>query len=83
MTGNKPEQVFRIGTVSASVFVNPREAGDENRRETRSVAIQRRYLDRKANEWKTADTFWLADLPALREVIDLALKYIAAKEASA
>lgn len=81
MTGNRPEQTFRIGLVSASVFVNEIEAGEAGRKEVRSVVFQRRYRDRESGEWRSADSFGLADLASLKEVAALAFAYVAAKEA--
>src|SRR5438067_595675 len=78
MTGNKPEQTIRLGLISASIFVNQIDAGEGKSRETkevRNVVFQRRYRDRESGEWKSADSFGLADLPALRELTELALKY--------
>src|SRR5947208_2013132 len=83
MTGNKPEQSYRLGLISASIFVNSIETGEGKRKETRevrSVVFQRRYRD-KDGEWKSADSFGLSDLPALRAVVDLAFQFVAAKEA--
>jgi hypothetical protein len=84
VTGNKPEQTFRIGLVSASVFVNQIETGEGKRKETkdvRSVVFQRRYKDRDSGEWKSSDAYGLSDLPALKEVLALALAFVTAKEA--
>jgi hypothetical protein len=84
MAGNKPEQTFRIGLISASVFVNEVEAGEGARRESRevrSVVFQRRYRDRDSGEWRSSDSFGVADLAILKEVIAMALAYVAAKEA--
>ena len=74
----KPEKVFRIGTVSASVFVNEVE---QTKRQIRSVNLQRRYRD--GEEWKTSTSFGLAELPQAITALDFALKYVADKEAEA
>ena len=80
MSGNKPEMTVRIGLISASIWTNAIETGKETK-EVRSVVFQRRYKDRDSGEWKSSETFGLADLPALKEVISLALTFVAAKEA--
>lgn len=74
----KPEKVFRIGSVSASVFVNEieREGG---KRKIRNVNLQRRYRD--GDEWKSSSSFGLGDIPQAQAVLDLALTYVAAQEA--
>lgn len=71
----KPEKSFRIGSVSASVFLN--EAG-ESQRQFRSVNLQRRYRD--GDEWKSSSAFGLAELPQAITVLEMALKYVAEKE---
>ena len=44
MSSRKPERVFRIGFVSASVFAHEIDA-DDGKRTLRSVNLQKRYLD--------------------------------------
>ena len=75
----KPEKVFRIGSVSASVFVNEVET-DNGKRKIRNVNLQRSYRD--DGEWKTSSSFGLGDLPQAMEVMRLALDHVASKEAS-
>lgn len=75
----KPERVFRIGYVSASIFANEAGEGD-SARTIRSVNLQRRYRDGDG-EWKSATTFGLAELPAAIEVLRLATNYLAEQEA--
>jgi hypothetical protein len=74
----KPEKVFRIGLVSASIFAN--EVGNDDKQRTiRSVSLQRRYLD--GDEWKSSTSFGLAELPTVATVVRLATDDIASKEA--
>ena len=77
----KPEKVFRIGSVTASVFVNEIET-DAGTRRIRSVALQRRYRDESDGEWKSSNSFGLAELPQALAVVDLAMKHVSSKEAS-
>jgi hypothetical protein len=72
----KPEKVFRIGSVSASVFLNEVEQG---KRHIRNVNLQKRYRD--GDEWKSSTSFGLGELPQAMAVLDLAQKYVADKEA--
>lgn len=74
---NKPEKSFRIGSCSASVFLNQ----GEGRRAFRSVSLQRRYKD--GDQWKSATNFTLSDLPAIQAVLQLATDYVIAQEAEA
>jgi hypothetical protein len=76
----KPEKVFRIGSVSASVFANEIET-EGGKRFVRSVSLQRRYRDDKDGKWKSSTSFGLGELPQAMAVLDLAMKYVASKEA--
>ena len=79
-----PEATFRLGNVSASVFVQ--ETGGNNgspKREFRTVNVQRSYRDE--DERKYANNFTLADLPAAIRTLQLAQAHVeerAAKVAS-
>lgn len=80
MSGNKPVRTIRIGLVSASVFANSREA-DEGKEDriNHSVQLQRRYRDEDG--WKTTQTLGLADLPVAIHCLQMALDFIAEREA--
>jgi len=76
----KPEKVFRIGPISASVFCNEVSAGEnDGKRILRSANLSRRYKD--GDEWKNSTSFGLADLPAAIRVLELALQHVESKEA--
>lgn len=70
---SKPEKTFRIGSCSASVFVNTNEG--EPKRTFRTVSLQRRYKD--GDEWKSSSSFGLSDLPSVAALALLALHHIA------
>ena len=74
----KPERVYRIGAISASVFVNEVD-GENGKRKIRNVNLQRRYRD--GDEWKSSSSLGLGDLPQAIEVLRLALAYVEEKEA--
>ena len=76
--GPSPERVFRIGAISASVFVNEID-GDGGRREIRNVNLQRRYMD--GDDWKSSSSFSLADLPQAIAVLNLAQAHVQELEA--
>ena len=57
MAPRKPEKVFRIGFVSASVFGHPVDT-DGGSRIIRSVSIQKRYMD--GDEAKYTSSFNLS-----------------------
>ena len=75
---SKPEKVFRIGYVSASIFVNEIET-EGGKRTVRNVNVQRRYKD--GDEWKSASSFGLGDLPCALRVLQLALQHMETVEA--
>ena len=70
----KPEKTFRIGAVSASVFVNEAEGG----RTFRSVSLQRSF--KTGEEWKTATNFTLSDMPAAVAVLQMAMHHVAERD---
>ena len=74
----KPETVFRIGSVSASVFVNEINT-DSGQRYVRNVNLQRRYRD--GDEWKSSSSFGLGDIPQAIAVLEMAMKHVADQEA--
>lgn len=74
----KPEKVFRIGAVSASVFVNEVES-EGGKRKLRNVNLQRRYRD--GDEWKSSSSFGLAELPQAIATLKLALDHVTRAEA--
>ena len=72
----KPEKTIRIGSISASIFANTREAGDEEKTRTiRSVTLQRSYKDDEGN-WRNTASFGLADLPTALRVLELAQAHV-------
>ena len=73
LAGKKPVKVFRIGYVSASVFLNEVET-DSDSREFHSVNVQRSYRNRE--ETKFVSSFGLAELPQVVRVLQLAQGYI-------
>lgn len=74
----KPEKVFRVGYVSASVFVNT--SSGENEREFRTVSLQRSYQDDDGKRQYTGNLS-LGDLPNAIRVLTLAQAHVEAQEA--
>lgn len=78
-SAQRPEKVFRIGFVSASVFV--REVGNGDEKKTlRSVNVQKRYMD--GDDAKYTHSFSLAELPQAQRVLQLATEWVESKEAN-
>jgi len=73
-----PEKTFRIGSVSASVFVNEVQ-GDGGKRKIRNVNLQRRYKD--GDEWKSTSSFGISDLPQAIRALQLAQTHVESIEA--
>ena len=78
MAQNRPEKVFRIGYVSASVFPHEVKTDGANRT-IRSVTVQKRYLD--GEEVKYSSSFGLTELPQAIRVLQLAQEYVERQEA--
>ncbi len=73
-----PETTFRLGNISASVFVNEVD-GDGGKRKFRSVNVQRSYRD--GDDTKFVSSFGLGDLPTAIRVLQLAQAHVESKEA--
>ncbi len=73
-----PETTFRLGNVSASVFVNEVDS-DGGKRKFRSVNVQRSYRDGETT--KFVSSFGLSDLPTAIRVLQLAQAHVESKEA--
>ena len=78
MAKKSPEKVFRIGNVSASVFVHEVES-ESGTRTLRSVSLQKRYKD--GEEVKYSSSFNLAELPQVVRVAELATRHVEEFEA--
>ena len=68
----QPEQKFKAGAVSATIWKN------EGEHIYFTVSIERNYKD-KNNEWKNTNSMRLNDLPKASLVIDKAYDYLVSK----
>lgn len=73
----KPERIFRIGDVSASIFLQ--ETDDD--RTFHTVNLQRSYKLNGKRQYGGSMT--LADLPAAIEVLRLAMAYVGQEQGEA
>ena len=73
-TRPKPERKFRIGLLTATVWLN-----EGDKRSFRTVDLQRSF--RNGDGWDSNSTFTLNDLPQTIEVLRLAMNYVADEEA--
>jgi hypothetical protein len=75
---NQPEKTFRLGLISATVWLNEIDTEDGSA-EIRNVTLQRRYRD--GDEWKSSSSLGVQDLPQAIRVLQLAQQYIEPLEA--
>ncbi len=73
----KPERIYRVGDVSASIFVQ--EAGND--RVFRTVSLQKSYMSEGERQYTSSLS--LAELPAAIEVLRMALSYVAGEREEA
>lgn len=76
--GRKPEKVFRIGSVTGSVFANDIET-ENGSRTIRSINLQRRYRD--GDETKYSSSFGLSEIPQAISVLQMAQREFESEEA--
>jgi len=77
----KPEQKFRVGSVSATIWNNEAKV-DGKIKEFKSVSFDKVYKDRD-NEWQKTSTLNVNDLPKAMVVIGKAYEYLSLKEQQA
>ena len=72
----KPAKTFPVGgTITATVWRNETHR-DDRTVINHSVQIQKRYFDKKDEEWKTSGSFFADDLPRIRLALAKAYEYI-------
>jgi hypothetical protein len=84
MAKQKPQRVFRVGYVSASVFCNTssrKEGGETVEREFRTVSLQRSYQDDKG-DWQYSGNLSLGDLANALRALTLAQGYVEEQEST-
>ena len=77
MDKNTPEKKFRAGTVSATVWKNKSQEGNE----FSSVSFEKGYKN-KAGEWKATHLLGVSDLPKAMVVLGKAYEFLALKEST-
>ena len=71
---SKPEKVFKMGAVRASVFVNPIRR-DGRMISLRKVVLEVRYRDR-AGQWQGTSSLSVNDLPKAIAALQQAYEYV-------
>lgn len=74
----KPEQKFKVGCVSATIWSNSIEKDGESK-EVKNVSFERSYKDKKG-EWKTTNSLNINDLPKAMVVLGKAYEYLVLKD---
>ena len=84
MAKKSPEKVYRVGHVSASIFVNTstrEDGGEKVEREFRTVSLQRSYQDEKGT-WQYSGNLTLGDLANAIRALTVAQAYVEDNEAT-
>ena len=66
----QPEKKFRVGAVSATVWINSTEKGSFP-----NIQLSRSYLDKDKN-WKDTNSFNVNDIPKAVLVLEEAYKFV-------
>jgi len=74
----KPETVFKIGAIRASVFKNVIEKAGQSI-ELPKVVIEVRFRDKKTGEWKGTNSLSINDIPKAILALQQAYEYLMIK----
>jgi hypothetical protein len=74
----KPETVFKVGAVRASVFKNTFEKAGQLI-ELAKVVLEVRYKDKKTGEWKGTNSLSINDIPKAILALQQAYEYLMAR----
>lgn len=69
--GDKPNKVFRIGSIKASIWVQ----FSENGRPYSVTKLVRTYKDKNTDEWKETNSFSGDDLPKIELAVQKAFEF--------
>lgn len=78
MANNRPEATFRLGNISASVFVAESQGNGRSKREFRTINFQRSH--RQDDKTEFSSSFTVGDLPAAMRCLEMAQRYVEEKE---
>jgi hypothetical protein len=71
---NKPEQKFRVGCISATIWNNEIEK-DGKQREIKHVSFEKSYKDKEGN-WKSTNNLNTGDIPKAMVALGKAYEYL-------
>ena len=78
---NTPVKKFSTGAISAAIFRNEGTGKNGEPVEFSSVTLQRRYLDKADDKWKTSGSLRVNDLPRAVICLQHAFEHIVLKGA--
>ena len=74
-----PIKEYRVGPITAAIWRN--EVEQDGRKKTRhSIKIQKRYLNKQSEEFKSTEYYYPDELPKLISAAQLAYDYINVRE---
>ena len=76
---SKPDTVFKIGAVRASVFQNVLEKNGQSIKLPK-VVIEVRYKDKTTNQWKGTNSLSINDIPKAILALQKAFEYLTDKK---
>ncbi len=71
----KPEIVFKVGAIRASIFKNEFQKGNQTA-EVAKVVLEVRYKDKKTGEWKGTNSLSINDIPKAILALQQAYEYL-------
>jgi hypothetical protein len=83
MSVKSPEWRRSLGLVSVAVFAHENAGEDGTTNVSRTVNCQRRYFDKKSNDWKTSTYLAATELSAAISLLQAAEQYLIEAEQSA
>ena len=79
MEKNKPEEKFRAGAISATIWKNKGKNKDGKSTEFYTVKLERRYMDNN-DQWQSTDSLGINDIPKAVLVLNKAYEFIATQK---
>ena len=79
MEKNKPEEKFRAGGISATIWKNKGKNRSGKTTEFYTVKLERRYRDND-DQWQSSDSLGINDIPKAILVLNKAFEFIATKK---
>ncbi len=72
----EPVEVFKSGTVQASVFLNKVKTKEGDEIEIPTISFRVRYKDKKTGEWKSTNSLDERQIPQAIEVLEKSREFL-------